>query len=264
MSVTFANVSAVNIPQGDVSKITETTSGRVLWEKQATGYPRYFMLAETTIGKFATVFRNYYAPPTYFASYSPPSGITQTSSLGVNSVLLTPTGAIQTSTYLSTGNKFTACYVTSSSDETNIPTTAKKLTDAKWKVTRLRLRACTQGQAYTAQGYDVSSSIGIDLPASQIPITFSGTSGTSISITSITSPASYRSIYEGYSGDSRYLSKTTAPYLYGAFGLGYTSTSLETLAGGMSSTSSGYASQSIFYGFPDYSPTITFFFVIQR
>ena len=245
-------------------KIAETSGGRVLWQKQTaeTGYPRFFMLAETTLGKWSTDFRKYNAPS--YTSYDPPSGIIKTRSLGINSVLLTPTGAIQTTTVLSTGNKFTACYVTGSSDETNIPTTARKLTDARWGVTKLRLRACTQGRAYVGQGLDMSSSVGIDLPTSQTPIKFSGTSGASISITSITAPASYSSIYESYSGDSRYVNKTTAPYLLGEFVLGYTSASLETLAGGMSSTYSGYASQSIFYGFPDYSPTITFFFVIQR
>ena len=31
--MTFANVTAISIPSGDVSKITETNSGRVLWEK---------------------------------------------------------------------------------------------------------------------------------------------------------------------------------------------------------------------------------------
>ena len=33
MAVTFANVTDVRIPNGDVSKITETSTGRVLWEK---------------------------------------------------------------------------------------------------------------------------------------------------------------------------------------------------------------------------------------
>ena len=35
MSVTFANVTAVKIPQGDVTKIQETSGQkRVLWEKK--------------------------------------------------------------------------------------------------------------------------------------------------------------------------------------------------------------------------------------
>ena len=34
MSVAFANVTDITIPQGNVTKITETATGRVLWEKK--------------------------------------------------------------------------------------------------------------------------------------------------------------------------------------------------------------------------------------
>ncbi|MBR0034477.1 MAG: hypothetical protein IJP54_02265 [Synergistaceae bacterium] len=36
MSVEFANVTDITIPQGEVTKIEETSTGRVLWEKKST------------------------------------------------------------------------------------------------------------------------------------------------------------------------------------------------------------------------------------
>ena len=55
MSVTFANVIDITIPQGSVTKIAETSTGRVLWEKKK--YPDLslsWMRASADIG-----FNNY-------------------------------------------------------------------------------------------------------------------------------------------------------------------------------------------------------------
>ena len=64
MAVNFANVTAITIPQGDVSKITRTSDGVVLWEKKpeivGLQLDIYFNYANSIISAVAVVAIKYY------------------------------------------------------------------------------------------------------------------------------------------------------------------------------------------------------------
>lgn len=59
MSVDFAEVTDITIPQGEVTKIEETATGRVLWEKKVEGFPVY------AIGSKAKTWSNNAVPDAY-------------------------------------------------------------------------------------------------------------------------------------------------------------------------------------------------------
>lgn len=250
MSVTFANVSAVNIPQGDVTKITETSTGRILWQKPSGDYPLCFICAETSRGNFTTTAAKYVGSG--YTTVSRPTNLS-VNTVAVNSYI--DSGGFQRSgSYVSSGNKFSACYVTNSSEASNVPTSAKTLSDATWAISDFYLIPLS---SYTLQGQFIQSTNvggksiqGIKLSTSQRPVSFSSLSGGTITASSVASNIdNYNTIYESYSGDSRYVSVSAAPYLYGSFQLSYTSETYRNLIGASNH---------------NYSPTMVFFFILYR
>ena len=243
MSVSFSGVTDITIPQGSVTKITDG-SGRVLWEKPSTYPPLTFICAEVNNNvKFVT--------PCY--AYSPSSGgyyepsyqpNLSTNTLSINSAFNTSGQQISSNT-VSAGNKFTACYVTNPTEASNVPTTAKKLTDAVWTASDFYLQAIAN---VAQQGSFISN--GIKLADSYRPITFSSLQGSTITISSVRSDLStYNTLYESYSGNSAYRTKSTYPYLYGSFILSYTSTTYKNLIGEKDN---------------DYAPELVCFFTLKR
>lgn len=245
MSISFTGVTDITIPQGSVTKITETSTGRVLWEKPSLYPPLIFICAELNNNvKFVTPC---YAYNPSSDGYSTPSYSTNLSSnrtLAVNSAFNLSGQQIASNT-VSAGNKFTACYVTNLTEASNVPTTAKKLTDALWTVSDFYLHAISN---LGYQGYHASE--GIKVNGSYRPITFSSMSGSLITVSSVRSDMSYyKTLYESYSANSKYRNKTTYPYLYGSFILSCTSTTYKNLIGENDN---------------DYAPELTCFFTLKR
>jgi len=215
----------------------------IVAEKKATygyGYPRNFICAELNNSVNFTSRGYYYYNGGYVDVGSP-------SNLAINTVCINSSvntsGQQLTSNNISAGNKFTACYVTNNTEASNAPTTTKKLTDASWSMSDFYLQAVS---TLSQQGYWVNSGIKL----ADRPITFSSMSGSSITVSSVRSDMSYyTTLYESYSSDSNYRSKTSYPYLYGSFYLSYTSATYKSLIGASND---------------NYAPELVCFFMLKR
>lgn len=241
----FSQVTEVRIPQGDVSRITETSSGRVLWEKgKVYANARSFMYIQR--GHKATSFIEYYAQTKGYSIYgSSDSRLTIVSNLVMGSAAVYVPGSSSSYQVVSinevmAGDTLTACYVRKESEEANIPTSAQKMTDAEWRMTNLSLYAM-QTTGLAMQGYylgplynDSKGRYNLKVTVSP-PITLSSSTGATTQITKITDISSYKGVYEGYRGYSGYLEKAEAPYLYGSFQLSCTSSNFNRMVGGATS-----------------------------
>ncbi len=292
--IDFSQVTDVTIPEGDVIKITETSSGRVLWEKKGEEdeiYSSFAFFLYMTRGHMGTdlccnakyiagqlIFENYTSKDTTLGFINtslplngslravyvvdgtllgkaevhtiaeiaamPPSKIQKDPNEGW---IINKVGNVQ---YLIVGDTFTACYVTKASEEANIPTSTRKMTDAVWKISDVHLYAVNADELVRIQGYmhgynGVSFAIGapslmhlvngkyvLQLDAtSSPPITLSTQQGATTKITKIVDLSGYKAVYESYVGQFGYRTKTEAPYLYGVCMLSVSSLDFKTLLG---------------------------------
>ncbi len=235
MSVAFSGVTDITIPYGsgkaDVIKITDS-SGLVLWEKKTTyeaGYPLNFIYAELNNESFTSKSAVFYSSGGS-TSVDKPTNLTAYSSFNVNAYLNTSQNG-WVSSYrqnISAGNKFTACYITSSTEANNAPNSFYKLTDAKWSCSDFYLTGIL-----TPISYEFYS--GIKVSDSYIPIKFSSLTGSTITVSSapnsLSSFEQYKTLYESYSADSKYRSISSYPYLLGHFDISFTSQTYNKLIG---------------------------------
>ena len=230
MSVSFSGVTDITIPQGSVTKITDS-NGRVLWEKKSgyeLGYPLNFIYAELNNESFTSESAFYSTGGA--TSISKPTNLTSFSSFVVNAYLGTSQSG-WTPTYkqnISAGNKFTACYIVSSTEANNAPNSFHKLTDAKWSCSDFYLNGINSPIAYAFYS-------GIKVPDSYIPIKFSGLTGSTITVSSapnsLSSFEQCKTLYESYYDNSKYRSIDLYPYLLGHFDISFTSQTYSNLIG---------------------------------
>ena len=261
MAITFANVTDIKTNNGayDIERITQTSTGRILWEKKNNDY--YFMYVKPSYYKAAfTTGGQRYTGTSYMNVSVPNLGTGYT--LPVRSWM--SGGSLTTVDVASSGCTFMACYVTKQSEGTNVPSTALKLSDAKWETSKLCLVPLTSAIANSFTGgadkYALNNgsggyAYGFYFDAVNIPIKFSSTSGSSIYIKNINSLDTCKGLYETYSHNSKYMSKTKAPYLGGWFNLYYTSETLRSKYNLPSTNTDGR---------PNYAPVLTIYFVIAR
>ena len=217
MSVDFANVTEVKIPQGDVTKITDS-SGRILWQKVQDGYPKMF------VAGYSNYTNRYHYSNLISKSntYEKLPGLTEYSNANnpydtlwrLTSLNLVPASYLKT---LKVGDKFTAYYVNNDTEKTNWQTQAHLVTDAKWTFSNVRLVA---GQVGGGMGTAI-------YPTSASPIiTLSASSGSSVTVSALkTNFSEYINIYDNSSYGS-YFSKSNYPYLAMSVELTVSSSSL--------------------------------------
>lgn len=148
MAVSFASVTDVKIPQGNVVKIHEASSGRVIWQKNSIvfdgEYPKIIILLTKANGtkyassgyRYTTSLKSYTSiddgtivslpncssmevSPYYFLNYENGKFVldrTDSSSLGMIEI----------------GDEFSAYYINNSSELVNFPSKAHLITDAVW------------------------------------------------------------------------------------------------------------------------------------
>ena len=261
----FAGITEIKIPQGNVEKITETSSGRVLWEKVSKAFG-YFIHAKPfspspvnisdvlTMGSSTSNLNEF---TSYEASYVKTSGW-YASGRGHDPVRnIQALGSFPICSYLKkskVGNKYPTVYATKSEATSKATFTAyyepnsalysgindiseaQKLTDAKWGLSPFYLGVAQKSQ-YLNDMYDFTFTVKkewfvngdgtisspkkvspIILPKAQIPVTFSGTSGASISITGFKDLASHcQTLYNNNYTTSSYATVEYAPYFWGWF-----------------------------------------------
>ena len=217
MSVTFANVSAITIPQGDVTKITETITGKVLWEKVQVdvGYPRMYVGGYST-EKNSTQYCTMVNGTSYHDSYI----TAQTPYWNLTSLMLS---AFSSFPRLKVGDTFTAYYVNNGTERTNWSTQSHLVTDAAWSFSNITLQGTNMSNKHTSSVFTLTNST--------FPVTLSSTSGSSVKIASIKSSLSeYVNTFENLpvttSTVSSYYPKSEYPYIYMSFHLKATSQAL--------------------------------------
>ena len=248
MAITFANVTAITTNNGayDIERITQTSTGNILWEKKGNDY--YFMYVNPAYASAFTTGGLRYAGSGYTSEDVP--NLSTIPYLPIRSWM--SSYKIVTKDVASSGCSFTAYLVTNSLEGSKVPSSAQKLNDAVWDTSLLYIEPLTLAQATV---FTTHTSKALKFAKTKIPIKFSSTSGATIKVKSISDLDTCKTEYEAFSGDTRYVKKATAPYLGCSFDLYYTSSTLKTKYNLPSTTTNGI---------PNYSPLLTIYFIIAR
>lgn len=205
----FKNVTDIQAHFGEVIKIQETSTGKILWEKVVVeaGYPKMIIAQKRTEG-------------TIYYSNSAPSSLLRNLQWSVNDLALS-TGGIGPKSAV--GDVLTAYYVNNSSELASFPSSGHLITDAVWSFNNglgnPNISLAGQGYSFTfGNPYDgiLPNFIGL-----------SSQSGSSVSISYIASDfSSYVSAFETALAKKATPNKTTYPTITGSIGLLVSSASL--------------------------------------
>lgn len=204
----FANVTDIAIPQGNIIKIQETNSGRVLWMKKKIIKNPVMFLEIYSSGKTTTHYKCYSKYNAYNISSSIASEGWNLGSLNI--------GVMRYCGKVSTGSTFTAYYVDSNNPQADYPAKRQLITDAVWGVTPTGICPAT-----SSGSYDTTAMLKI----TTCPVILSSKTGSSTKISSVKNFKTFVSAFESSSFSASY-SKTQYPNIYVEFGLTISSPSL--------------------------------------
>ena len=219
MSITFADVTDISIPQGSVTKITETSSGRVLWDK----YMSYMNTGEYYRGilKYQNSDENIsYAHYMYVWKDSD----TVHNNIHLGGLVMNDT-PLKVGSTVNVGDQYTACYIRYPQQllnlgiMTKISPYAKTLSDTIWTLpSSIALQAVNSANN---QRSDIVS-------AENVPIKFSKLNGHTIKISSIKSDFSeYRNIFNNNYSVASKAPISSFPYLHGFWSITLSSVFLD-------------------------------------
>ena len=131
----FANVTDISIPEGNVIKIHETNSGRVLWQKMNVfdnKYPKLIIELKTVTGE--KYYRAYYKHiatngKQYIENTELPNIFPAFTTLAANDLTVLQFEKLK----VSVGDEFTAYYANNAVELINFPNNAHLVNDAVWK-----------------------------------------------------------------------------------------------------------------------------------
>ena len=195
MSVTFANVTGVKIPEGEVTKIQETSGQkRVLWEKKSTKDKTIFIEQYSSYDK-KTYYSHYFSNPIDYPNRSGGGdiGFPNSSPFGMGNYWgLGNTDTINDIEWkLGVGSNFTLYSAKNYTAPAYNKDDWHEVIDAEWSVTPVHIWAATS----SGEWGDKSRSFGpieVNTPA----ITLSPTKGASVRLSSITNFNTFVSLFE--------------------------------------------------------------------
>lgn len=248
MTMIFQDVSDIQIPQGEVIKIHETNSGRILWEKKTDppiidGYPRFFFkINSASVGTvyYHSYFYTHYLENGDYIFLTTPEGmpVDFQKKAGVWS-LTSLQHKFYNSHYswlnnplplVNVGDTITAYYVNNETEFNNFTTQAHLVEDCSWSFLNDYSTAQNSGKAqYRIQNINYNGSP--DFTPYYVPwyyydepfITFNTMTGSTISVKSLkTNFSDVISVMNSKASENPSYDKTTYPVIRGSISLIFT------------------------------------------